>query len=111
MTPKLAMLVFLGAWLGVSACGGGANEKQGSTCEQNCALNKCPNDATAAVCASTCEMYVARCPAETNASIQCRIALAAGKLICDPANQVTVYADQASCETQNAALAACLTAP
>jgi len=97
-----------GSWMFVSAWGSDADSKGGSACEKNCALNKCPKDATADVCVTTCEMYLVRCPAETSAATQSRIGLAAGKLVCDPDNQITTYADQTSCSTENAALLACL---
>jgi hypothetical protein len=53
-------------------------------------------------------MYVSRCPAETDAAAQCRIGLSSGKLVCDPDNGVTTYADPASCSTQTDALMVCL---
>ena len=91
----------------MSACGGDDNEKGGSACEQNCALNKCPKDAPAAVCSSKCEMYVASCPTEANAVAQCRIGLS-GKLVCDPDSGVTTYPEPASCAAEKDALSACL---
>jgi hypothetical protein len=104
----MAMLLVFCSWMGVGACGGGSSEKAGSTCEKNCALNKCPNDAPAATCVSVCEMYQTRCPAEISASLQCRIGLKAGKLVCDLGSQVTTYADPVDCAAENNALAACL---
>lgn len=103
------MLLLFGSWMGVSACGGGSSEKAGTTCEQNCALNKCANDAPAATCVSVCEMYLARCPAEAKASLHCRVGLAAGKLVCDSTSQVTTYSDPVDCAIENNALAECLT--
>jgi hypothetical protein len=108
MMTKAAIFLLVCSWLCLSACGGDDDEKAGSACEQNCALNQCPKDAPAAECLSKCEMYVSRCPAETDAAAQCRIGLSSGKLVCDPDNGVTTYADPASCSTQTDALMACL---
>lgn len=107
---KAANFLWFCGWLCVSACGGddNANETDGSACEQNCALNKCPQDAPATECLSKCEMYVASCPTEANHAAQCRIGLSSGKLVCDPDNGVTTYADSSLCAAENNALLACL---
>lgn len=54
-------------------------------------------------------MYVASCPSEANAATKCRIGLSADKLVCDPTEDVTTYADPSYCAAENDALLACLT--
>lgn len=105
---KISSFLLLCCCFGVPACGGDDSESRGSVCEQNCALNNCPKDALTSACLAQCEKYVASCPTEANQALNCRIGLSAGKLVCDPDNGVTTYADSSSCAAENDALLVCL---
>ncbi|HEY5959704.1 MAG TPA: hypothetical protein VIV60_24280 [Polyangiaceae bacterium] len=94
----------------LSSCGGddqSSDTAQQQLCEQTCGINFCPSDLPAAECKDQCRTNFEKCPNETKAALECRVALSRDKFACSQ-DAVTYIPDETLCGTQATAAWKCL---